>query len=186
MENNNTVNTQEEQNTKRPSILNQKGMGVISILVSVIIFLVILTGVFAMVGRTQEASRMQQTQQDITAIQMSTRQTYATSKTYAGLDNATAILAGILSESMVSGGSGVNAWGGAITVAVDSSDSTQFTVTYTGLPSGACMQLASFGNGSWVSAKAGSTAIPQNGTGVVAAAATGCAAASNTLEFVSK
>lgn len=36
------------------NIKNQNGIGVISILVTVIIFLVILTGVFAMVGRTTQ------------------------------------------------------------------------------------------------------------------------------------
>jgi len=67
------------------SLKNQNGIGVISILVTVIIFLVILTGVFAMVGRTTEAAKLQQAQQDIMAIQQATRQTYATSKNYAGL-----------------------------------------------------------------------------------------------------
>lgn len=165
---------------------NQNGIGVISILVTVIIFLVILTGVFAMVGRTTEGAKLQQAQQDIAAIQMATRQTYATSKTYAGLDNATAIKAGILPEAMVSGGSGVNPWGGSVTVAVDTTP-TQFTIAYAGLPQDACMQLAAYGNGNWASAKAGTTTIPQNGTGVVAAAATGCATATgNTVTFVSK
>lgn len=168
------------------SFNNERGMGVISILVSVIIFLVILTGVFAMVGRTTDAAKMQQAQQDITAIKMSTAQTYSTSKTYAGLDNATAIAAGILTESMVSGGSGINPWGGALTVAVDTVN-TQFTITYAGLPKAACMQMASFGNGTWVTAKAGSTSIPQDGTGVVSAASTGCSnATNNTVVFTSK
>ncbi|MDD4456618.1 MAG: type 4 pilus major pilin [Syntrophotalea acetylenica] len=170
-----------------PQLLgNQRGIGVISILVTVIIFLVILTGVFAMVGRTTEGAKLQQAQQDITAIQMSARQTYATSKSYAGLDNATAIKAGILPEAMVSGGSGVNPWNGSVTVAVDTTP-TQFTIAYAGLPQEACMQLAAYGNGNWESVTAGSTDIPQDGTGVVAAAATGCSSATNnTVTFTSK
>ena len=61
-----------------------------------------------MVGRTTEAGKLQQAQQDIMAIQQATLQTYATSKNYAGLDKATAIRAGILTDSMQ------NPWGGTI------------------------------------------------------------------------
>jgi len=159
---------------------NQNGIGVIGILVTVIIFLVILTGVFAIVGRTTEAGKLQQAQQDIMAIQQATRQTYATSKNYAGLDKATAIKAGILTDSMQ------NPWGGTIEVKEDQFNTQNFVIVYDQVPPAACIQLASgMQNAGWK--EYGGVMVNNDfvdtSDNVVLLAGQRCVLTDNTLEF---
>lgn len=109
-------------------------------------------------------------------------QAFYTGTPFTSLTNAVAIVgdngAKLAPEDMVSGGTLVNPWGGAVTVAVNASNSANFDVTTAGVTSSGCQKLATnMPTAVKLSINAKAQTLPIDpGT-----AATACAGASNTL-----
>ena len=79
--------------------------------------------------------------------------------------------------SMISGNTLVNPWGGAVTLAVNAANTSQFVVTTAGVPNGGCVAMAAGLRAQALSINGTAQTLPVN----AATAKTTCRATGNTL-----
>lgn len=175
----------------------QAGATLIEVIMVVALMAIITIGALTYYNSASEASNVNETVSNLTALTSTIRNTFASQGNYAGLDEP--LLAGMqaLPGSMKSEvgrtGAGVNtvhtnlrhAWSqeaGAVLVApVAANNSRTFTITLAELPKGACQDIALKTIGRFESIQ-GSVAITNAATAI-----TGCAnATTNSLVFTSK
>lgn len=166
---------------------NQQGWAVVSTLIAIVIGLIMMSGIFMIVNQALSGNKLGATQQELASSRMAIRSTYSGASNYTGLDNATAVKVKAFPSDMVTGAATIaNPYGGAVTVTVNATVSTNFDMVYTLVPEEDCIKLASFAYGDWVSLDINGTAIAQTGGGQIAAASAACAAGTaNTLTWVS-
>ena len=151
-----------------------------------LVFIIVLVGgafVYGMYNHLSGSSKVSQTQQSITAMSASIHGLYNGSSSYAGLSNNTAIVGGAVPQHLIKGSSIVTPWGGAITVA-PSTNNTTFSISLADLGQKDCVAMATYEPESWVS-------VSVNGTGIskdtaVSGATTNCLASGNTVAFVAR
>ncbi len=142
--------------------INEKGRSMVEMLGVLAIIGVLSAGGLAGYSKAMFKHKMNTTIDQITMIVTNIRTLYGTQGNYAGLDNGMAIKAGIIPNAMYTANSAgtyasnaslVNPFKGGATIATAEAKSgladTAFIVTYSNLPSEACVQIATsdFGTG---------------------------------------
>ena len=163
---------------------NEEGWAIMSSMIAIFIGLIMMAGIFGLVQIALQGSNVQAAQNHISMIRTNAQQLFSGQPDYSGLTTSLATSAGMIPSEMVSGSSVVNAWSGSVTVATGT-PSSQFDITYSGLPEEACIKLAPFGYGSWDSVTVGGSSISQSGGTAVSDAVSACSGSSNTLVFTS-
>ena len=164
---------------------SQAGWAIAETMIAIVIGLIVLAGVFGLVNNTLQGNKLQGAQQNLTAIRLGVQQIFSGQPDYVGLNNTVASNAGVFPSIMVKSGGIKHGWNGDVTLAVDPSTSTQFTITMSNLPKEAAMKMAIYGAGSWTQVDLNGTTIPQDGGGVVAASGAVVDGASNQVVFKS-
>lgn len=123
--------------------------------------------------------KVSSTQQDLVMIRMQAQQLFSGATDYSGLDNATAIKAGIIPQSLLKGDDLKNRWSGDVTIAANA-DNASFTIALTQIPQSECTQFALFQKDAWLSIDVNGTVIDKDGS--VADAINNCEA-TNTITY---
>jgi hypothetical protein len=108
-------------------------------------YLVALLGITAVVLVLYSVFSTNKTQthiSDVTQLATNTQSLYAAQSTFTTLTNAVAISSALAPSDMIAGTALTNPWGGTVTVAVNASNSQQFTITTTLVPAAACVKMA--------------------------------------------
>jgi hypothetical protein len=146
-------------------------------------YLVALLGVVAVVAILYSVFGSNKTQNaisDMTQMQTNIQGLYNNQSNFTSLTNTVAINGKLAPDTMISGTSLVNPWGGTVTVAVNSGNAARFDVTHTQVPRDACAKMIT-GLPAIVGLSVNATAatLPLD----AGAAVTACNAATNTLVF---
>lgn len=107
-------------------------------------------------------AKVSSTQQDLVMIRMQVQQLFSGATDYSGLDNATAIKAGIIPQSLLKGDDLKNRWSGDVTLAANA-DNASFTVALTQIPQSECTQFAMFQADAWLSIDVNGNVIDTEG-----------------------
>ena len=141
--------------------INEKGRSMVEMLGVLAIIGVLSAGGLAGYSKAMFKHKLNTTIDQITMIVTNIRTLYGTQGNYAGLNNGMAVKAGVVPNAMYTANSTgtydsnatlTNPFKGGATIAVATVatvDNAGFTVTYTNLPSEACVQIATsdFGTG---------------------------------------
>ncbi len=169
-----------------PSLKKQAGLSIIETVIAIIIGLIVIAGVFVLVGRAFSGNKISSAEQDILALRTNVKQLYAGQANFTGLANSVVVNGKLVPNDMLNGTSIVDQWNGAVTVTPDAVV-TSFDITLTNVPTAACVQLATFAAGQWVDVTVGGTQV--QGVGFIgnttSAASTACAGSNvNTITWV--
>lgn len=154
-------------------------MNMMEVLGAILIGLVIIAGAAVGLNSAFSKSKVASTQQDIVTMRMQIQQLFSGSSDYSGLDNATAIKAGVVPKSFIKGNDLKNAWGGQITLSTDAANAS-FKIALDTIPQDECTQLAKFQPDAWLSVDVNGTAVEGNSD---IAAIVGACAAANTITY---
>lgn len=154
-------------------------MNMMEVLGAILIGLVIIAGAAVGLNSAFSKSKVASTQQDIVTMRMQIQQLFSGSSDYSGLDNATAIKAGVVPKSFIKGNDLKNAWGGQISLSTDAANAS-FKISLDTIPQDECTQLAKFQPDAWLSVDVNGTAV--EGTSDIATIVGACAAA-NTITY---
>ena len=149
---------------------------------SLLFYLIMVGGAGLILFMLFSGGRLSEMQQSLAAMRMNTQQMFTSSLDYTGLSNDLAIKAGLVPQKLVKGGSLINGWGGAVTLATGD-DTGTFTITVAQIPQDACTKLATFQLESWLSVEVNSSGISKDTA--VAEAADNCQA-NNTIVYTSR
>jgi hypothetical protein len=176
---------------KFPALFRQRGASLLEGIAYLGIAALIILGAVSLLTTAFGSAQNNSTETQTTSIRTATRKLYQTQVAGYGVLGAdmtpTLINSGVFPPSMINtAGTGViNAWNGAVTVAVDATLVTQFVVTYTLVPKQNCIDM--FANGGtangWVAVKATTGGYDTAPTPL--AANTACSAALNTVSLKS-
>ena len=159
---------------------NQSGRSMVEMLGVLAIIGVLSAGGLAGYSKAMFKHKLNSTMDQITMLVTNIRTMYGTQGNYDGLNNQTAVNLGIVPAVMGTGASLTNPFKGDVTIAVSSTKgdaetapaNSAFTLKYEGLPSEACIALATadFGSGAGsgfigVDIAAASTAVVGTGAG---------------------
>lgn len=154
-------------------------------------YLLSLLGVGAVVlilYQTFGSNKIQNAIADVTQLSSNAQSLYNGQATFTTLTNTTAIAGKLAPSGMIPGGAGLlsNPWGGAVTIAVNATSSSQFDITEPGVPIDACSKMIA-GLSNLVGLKVNGTAITtfpvDAGTGITACTTGATAAGLTTLIF---
>lgn len=154
-------------------------MNMMEVLGAILIGLVIIAGAAVGLNSAFSKSKVASTQQDIVTMRMQIQQLFSGSSDYSGLDNATAIKAGVVPKSFIKGNDLKNAWGGQISLSTDAANAS-FKISLDTIPQDECTQLAKFQPDAWLSVDVNGTAV--EGASDIATIVGACAAA-NTITY---
>lgn len=154
-------------------------MNMMEVLGAILIGLVIIAGAAVGLNSAFSKSKVASTQQDIVTMRMQIQQLFSGSSDYSGLDNATAIKAGVAPKSFIKGNDLKNAWGGQISLSTDAANAS-FKITLDTIPQDECTQLAKFQPDAWLSVDVNGTAVESTGD---IATIVGACAATNTITY---
>ena len=142
--------------------INEKGRSMVEMLGVLAIIGVLSAGGLAGYSKAMFKHKLNTTIDQITMIVTNIRTLYGTQGNYAGLNNSMAAQAGVVPASMYTGNASaiaasasglVNPFKGGVSITTGEAKTglanTAFIITYTGLPSEACVQIATsdFGTG---------------------------------------
>lgn len=163
-----------------------QGFSLLEILLVLGIAAALIIAAFVVYPKVQAANRAQAEAQNIAAIAAGARALYASSASYATVNNTVLLNAKVFPDSMVSGTNVTNVWGGAVTAAPSTAITNGLKLTEANVPQVECTKIAA-------SAGANFTMVTINGTVVKsptvaldpAAVATQCSTggAANTMIF---
>lgn len=154
-------------------------MNMMDVLGGLLITLIVIAVVAVNLNTGFSKSKVASLEQDLVMMRMQVQQLFSGSSDYSGLDEATAIKAGVVPKSLIKGSSLKTPWGGAITLSTDSSNGS-FSITLTGIPQDECTQLAKFQADAWLSVAVNGTVL--NGENTIADIVDSCSA-TNTLTY---
>lgn len=167
----------------RHHVHNKNGWAIMSSLIAIFIGLIMIAGIFGLVQMAMQGSKVQRAQNNIGTIRSGIQQLFAGQPDYSGLSTDLARQAGIFPSEMVTSGNNVrNAWNGDANVR-EGSNPTLFEIEYNDVPEEPCVDLASFGYGTWRSVSVGGSSISQSGGTAVSDAVNACSGDSNTVIF---
>ena len=155
--------------------INEAGRSMIEMLGVLAIIGVLSVGGIAGYSKAMTKYKTNKVVDQMTMIVTNLRTLYAQQTSYDGLNNANAILMGVIPDEMGTSGSAlVNAFNGAVFITSaklstvnDTAGIKAFTITYTGLPRESCVTLAT---GDWGSGhSAGFIGLAASGTAATAA-----------------
>lgn len=115
-----------------------------------------------------------------TQLQTAIQAAYTGQGTFTSINNARVIAGKLVPDKMVVAGALVNAWTGAVTVAVNAGNASQFDVTNAGVPQDGCQKfISSQNNAVAITVNGAALAIPVDAGAAISA----CNAAANTVVF---
>ncbi len=145
--------------------------------------LVTIIGIVALIAlynSVTSSNKASQALTDLTSMVGQVQATYISHPSYAGLSSTVVINGNLAPATMVSGTQLVNPWGGVVTVAQNSANSSFFDITQPSVPSDACVKMAtSISNLGSLTINGTSVTLPANPSVVT----TACTGTSNTLVF---
>jgi hypothetical protein len=158
--------------------------GILGRVMQIAVGLILIVGVVVAAQGMFASSKANNATSDLLALGQAIQGGYSAQPTFGTVTNTVAISAGWVPSDMgsaVTSPNITNQWGGAVTVAVDTNTS-QFDVTETRVPNGACSTMLN-GAQNAVSVTLNGSAIagPPFDPGTIAAS---CNTGSNTLKFV--
>lgn len=150
---------------------------------SLFIALIVFTGSAYMISKAIDNDKISRAQQNLSTFRLDLKNLSAGAPDFNGLTTELAVKNEVVPDNMLkSNGDVRNVWNGAVTVAVGTTPTT-FTITHNGVPKYACVKLATFQAGSWVSITVNGVDIDQS-SGMLAAISEQLAE-SNTIIFTS-
>jgi len=108
-------------------------------------YLVALLGASAVVAvfyLTLAQNKVQNAISDLVQLQVNIETLFSGQADYASLATSTAVRAKLAPPSMISGTTLITPWGGNVTVAVDGTTTTLYTISVAGVPQEACAKIA--------------------------------------------
>lgn len=164
----------------------QAGLTLPETITAIIVGLVVLS-VLALAPYGLEQYRIGKVEGDLSTLHDKLAQQFSSETTCTGLDTKTAIAIGALDDLETSSTTATTPWGGAVTVACDTTTPTFVDITIANpLPQGACTSLSTYNNGAYQTVTTNTTSIPQTpGGGATVAAAGAClSSGANTIVWV--
>ncbi len=133
-----------QKNQDKSVSLLRRGFNLIEAAIVLAIVGLVVGGIWIAAASVYENMRETKGHQQLLQIVQGVRNLYAGSNTSAGLNTAAMIAARVIPADMiVDATNATTAWGGATTLSVDAGTSVnEFTVSMTGIPGAACIELA--------------------------------------------
>lgn len=114
-----------------------------------------------MFATAASTSKTNQALADLTSMVISVQAIYYSHPAYTSLTGTVAVNGKLAPSSMINGTNLINPWGGAVTLAVNSSNASMFDVTEPNIPSDACSKLTTaLGNIQSVSINGTTVSLP--------------------------
>ncbi len=147
---------------KEAGFMGLEGMG------ALLFYLIMLAGAALLIAQLFTGGKLSEMEKSLSALRMNIQQLYTEQGTYAGLDNATVVKAGILPAGFKADATGekiTSPWNTTVTVAtISDTDTTAFTIAVADVPADDCVKLAMYEVEAWDSI----TVTPAEGTAVTA------------------
>jgi len=148
-----------------------------------LVYLLMIASIALVIFFLVSGSKLSDSKQALMSLQMNTRQLYSTEPDYSTLSNNIALKNGLIPQQLRKSSGLRNAWGGAVTLRPNSSDSTKFDISFEEVPQDACAKFAKHQAGAWVAVTVNGTDVSSS-SGMIAAI-TNAVKETNTVTFVS-
>lgn len=145
----------------------QGGWAMMETLIALIIGLVVLAGAFVLVQMAFSSNTISQAQQDLMTTKANISRLFNNQSDFAAISNQIATQSGLVPSSMIVGdtasGDITNAFGGNVTIVPDDGNGaglaaaagitikadSYYSITFTGVPQEACIQMGSYTRSQW-------------------------------------
>lgn len=154
-------------------------MNMMEVLGGLLITLVVIAGAAVYLNSGFSKSKVVSLEQDIVTMRMQIQQLFSGAADYSGLDNETAIKAGIVPKNLQKGSVLKTPWGGEINLSTNDANGS-FSIELSGIPQDECTQLAKFQTDAWLSVNVNGNALGSENT--VADIVSSCTT-SNTITY---
>ncbi len=138
-------------------------MNSMEMLCVLLVTLVVIAGAAVYLNSGFSKSKVVSLEQGIVTMRMQIQQVFSASPDYSGLDNATAIKAGVVPKSLVKGNDLKTPWGGEINLSTNDANGS-FTIELSGIPQDECTQLANFQADAWLSVQVNGNVLDSDNT----------------------
>lgn len=138
-------------------------MNSMEMLCVLLVTLVVIAGAAVYLNSGFSKSKVVSLEQGIVTMRMQIQQVFSASPDYSGLDNATAIKAGVVPKSLVKGNDLKTPWGGEINLSTNDANGS-FTIELSGIPQEECTQLANFQADAWLSVAVNGNVLDSDNT----------------------
>lgn len=138
-------------------------MSSMEMLCVLLVSLVVIAGAAVYLNSGFSKSKVVSLEQGIVTMRMQIQQVFSASPDYSGLDNATAIKAGVVPKSLVKGNDLKTPWGGEINLSTNDANGS-FTIELSGIPQDECTQLANFQADAWLSVQVNGNVLDSDNT----------------------
>lgn len=138
-------------------------MNSMEMLCVLLVTLVVIAGAAVYLNSGFSKSKVVSLEQGIVTMRMQIQQVFSASPDYSGLDNATAIKAGVVPKSLVKGNDLKTPWGGEINLSTNDANGS-FTIELSGIPQEECTQLANFQADAWLSVQVNGNVLDSDNT----------------------
>ncbi len=138
-------------------------MNMMEVLGALLITLVVVAGAAVYLNSGFSKSKVVSLEQDIVTMRMQIQQLFSGSSDYSGLDNETAVKAGVVPKSLVKGNDLKTPWGGEINLSTNDANGS-FKIELSGIPQDECTQLARFQADAWLSVEVNGNALESDNT----------------------
>jgi len=138
-------------------------MNMTEVIGALLIALVVIAATAVSMNSGFSKSKIVTLEQATVTMRMQIQQLFSGSSDYSGLDNPTAIKAGVVPNSLIKGSSIKTPWGGDMTLSSNSSNAS-FTITLSAIPQEECTQLAKFQSDAWLSVEVNGTTLSSSNT----------------------
>lgn len=135
----------------------QSGFTVIELLVVIAIVVVAVVTIVNRVQAARQSSQINSEAGNLSAILAKTQSSFAGRPNYSGATTALLLAQGGFPAQMVNGATVTHSWGGSVTVAAGTGNSS-VDITYNAVPSSACIELVSAVSRSFNEVTVGATA----------------------------
>ena len=125
-------------------------MNMMEVLGGLLISLIVITVAAGYLNSGFSKSKVASLEQDLVTMRMQGQQLFSASSDYSGLDNETAIKAGVVPKSLIKGNNLKTPWGGEINLSTNDANGS-FTIELSGIPQDECTQLTRFQTDAWLS-----------------------------------
>lgn len=138
-------------------------MNMMEVLGALLIGLIIIAASAVYLNSGFSKSKVASLEQDIVTVRMQIQQLFSGSSDYSGLDNDTAVKAGVVPKSLVKGNDLKTPWGGEINLTTNDANGS-FKIELSGIPQDECTQLAKFQTDAWLSVEVNGNALESDNT----------------------
>lgn len=138
-------------------------MNMMEVLGGLLISLIVITVAAGYLNSGFSKSKVASLEQDLVTMRMQVQQLFSASSDYSGLDNETAIKAGVVPKSLIKGNNLKTPWGGEINLSTNDANGS-FTIELSGIPQEECTQLANFQADAWLSVQVNGNVLDSDNT----------------------